>query len=275
MLEGFVARKPSSHGNSPETVIHFVENSETILEVQVIEVSAGSLQFVVPHDLPFPPPGTPIELHFDLPLSGTLTVPAKLVRLKGGIDMTLKRIEYLAAKLYEIPLETWNLLIDYCQSQFPSLDGFPEPAYEKERKDYRLSTHDLPAEVHIEDGGVFNAKTKDLSYGGVKIYSQRQLPINQRVVVRFVYGQTKFDVGGVCIWNHPAVFEESGFVAGVFFEKLSPKEFENLRTIVFKLAQAITDQAPAGPVKPVEPPQPVEPVAPLPPAAPEKPEADF
>jgi hypothetical protein len=279
MLEGFVSKKPSSRGYYPETVIHFVEKGETILEAQVIEVSAGMLQFIVPHDLNFPEAGTPLELHFDLPLSGTLTLPAKLVRLKGGVDMTLKRIDYLGAKLYETHLETWNLIIDYCQSQVP-LAGpqTPQDHYERERKDFRLTANDLPAEVHIADGGVFNAKTKDISYGGVKIYSQRPLPLQQRVVVRLTCGESRFDIGGVCIWNHAAVFEESGFVAGVFFEKLSPEEFENLRTIVFKLARSAPKEVTSEPVKPAELFKPAALAAspgPAPPGEPGKPEADF
>jgi hypothetical protein len=281
MLEGFVSKKPSSRNYYPETVIHFVEKGETILEAQITEVSAGMLQFIIPHDLNFPEAGTPLELHFDLPLSGTLTLPAKLVRLKGGIDITLKRIDYLGAKLYETHLETWNLIIDYCQSQIPLSENSMENSYERERKDFRLTAHDLPAEVHVADGGIFNAKTKDISYGGVKIYSQQPLPVNQRVIVRLTCNESRFDIGGICIWNHPAVFDESGFVAGVFFEKLSPEEFENLRTIVFKLArsapQEVIKTTPA-PVRSAEPFKPAEPTVtpgPSPPIMPGKPEADF
>lgn len=236
MLTGIIERnKKHPAATHFETQIRFERNAKELCRVDVVEYGSGVLQFILPLKTMTFDTGELVELFFDLPVTGPTKVGAEIVQLRGGVDLDLERIFHYGLKLKNVSPEVWNFILYYLEEAISRDDN--KPAFEQERKDFRLTGLNLSAEIAIDSGRPLKAWIIDISYGGAKVRTLEPVPVESEVLLSIVNPEAKINVKGSCVWSNENEIR-TGFYNGIVFEPLDYETFYQMRTLVFRLDSA-------------------------------------
>lgn len=242
MLVGFVERRLARRiPFRVELAIHFERNGQQTASATATDISAGGIRFCVPWGTEVAQPGETAEFVFNLPNLGETRILGEIRHLRFGIDLDQNRLVYYGARFLNLPVETWNHLVDFCQAtdDLKELenDSVQEPPkVEKERQDFRVSTGNLPIEINTTNGEKTFGYLEDISFGGIKAKFSGTTPLQNEV--KIVIQDTEYS--GICLWAVPLNPSEHGCRVGYRFVNLSKEQFEKLRAFIFKLASQDT-----------------------------------
>jgi c-di-GMP-binding flagellar brake protein YcgR len=250
MLKGYVESRTAQRiPFMQDLAIRLEKDGAAFASGTATDISAGGIQFVLPWGHEVLSEGERIEIQFELPVIGTTLIRAEVRHFRYGINTEQHRFIYYGAKFLDLTLETWECLYDFCQPPEPAPDEAAEtprpktPAEEKERKDIRVSAN-IPAQVQLPDGRSILGIIEDISYGGVRVRLPEEIVKDTPLTITPLTKSEPFTVGGVCAWTKSHAPASPDFSCGVFFNRLDTDQFNQLRTLIFKLAQAEPVESP-------------------------------
>jgi c-di-GMP-binding flagellar brake protein YcgR len=243
MIKGYVESRVGQRiPFKQELSIRLEKDDANFASGTATDISAGGIQFFLPWGHEVMTAGDRIELHFELPVIGVTVIRAEIRHLQYGINTEQSRFIFYGAKFLDLSIETWECLYDFCRPSEPAPAGTAEtphqktPAEEKDRKDIRVSA-DIPARIQLPEGHFVTGVIEDISYGGVRVRVPEEILKDTPLTVTPLTKSEPFTIGGVCVWTKNHAPAEPEFSCGVFFNRLDTDQFNQLRSLIFKLAQ--------------------------------------
>lgn len=222
--------------------IKFINSDgKVLLEAYSINLSAGGLKFYALGSQLLEL-GEKLEFTFTLPHFGEKKVEGEICYREIEYDQNqqVKRTNY-GVKFIAMPLETWNYIMDFCYQN--EVDLQPESNNTTEPKQVITIQNQETKEPYssVKATIIYHERKiegviEDLSFGGVRIRTKYQIPINANVNIAIQYHEKAFFLNGICIWNSPVtdagIEPDYPSMAGIFFNSLQKNQFDDLADLI-------------------------------------------
>jgi hypothetical protein len=240
MIQGIVERRIGPRvACRPSLKIRLARSGEPPVTATGSNISPGGLEFYVPFGACDLCPGEMVRFQFDLPELGSAVIQGEVRHVRYCTDSRRHAVNYFGVKFLDLTHQARERISDYCRAHSgaeaapPVPDtcrSGPEPA--PDRPIRRLS-----ARVQPQDGALASCEIDDVSFGGIRIILASPLALESTVrIIPAVDARVRFDLSGTCIWCGQRPAGDPGYLAGIFFDRLSPAEFRQVKALLAKAA---------------------------------------
>lgn len=235
MVKGFIERRVSQRVQfSVEIGVRLQQDTAEPIIAKTTDISAGGIQFSIPWGLSSFSECDKLELIFYLPETGGTIINAEIRHQHFGIDGGQNRLNFYGAKFIDLNLETWNSILNYCMAKSHSTSAPPNHIL-PEPKGLPI-TASLTAKVQLADGRAGYGLVEDISFGGVRLRVPMEIPVNSAIEVMLLTKDNQFKIDGSCVWTSEG---KQDFISGIFFNRLDPEKFNQVRRLIFELARSV------------------------------------
>lgn len=233
MLTGIINRRIANRApfQGGITIEFTTPDGTKIVSADATNISAGGMRFTVNHSNLLLNIGDQIGFVFQLPNSGEISVLSEIRYrdIQPGDD---DFIVHYGVKFLDISLENWNAILTYCQlnktvaANNASITKQPDTSHNH--------ASNIQTQIQLEDGTTLIGEIEDITFGGARISTDQLIPINSLVMLHFLYNEKNIPLKGYCVWSAPDRDNSMLYLAGIFFDHLTPSEFDQLKMLINK-----------------------------------------
>ncbi len=240
MIRGIVERRIGPRvACSPSLKIRLARSGEPQIIATGSNISPGGLEFYVPFGACDLCPGELVRFQFDLPELGNAVIQGEVRHVRYVVDRASGPNNYFGVKFLDLTHQTRECISDYCRfhSGTEPVPSVPDTCRNGPERVRDRPVRRLSARIQPEDGAIASCEVDDVSFGGIRIILSSPLAIERPVrIIPAVEARVRFDLTGTCIWCGVNPSGTPGYLAGIFFERLSPAEFRQVKTLLAKAA---------------------------------------
>lgn len=206
------------------------------------------MQFSVPAD------NAGLQIHdicsfiFDIPLLGKSYILGEIRYCRDFIDANQQPVTHYGVKFIKLSMKTWHHIKGYCQDEEDPPEKLisqePETILKTPPSDETLVARTfelIQVQIQPENGPELTGIVKDINYGGIKLLFPQAVPLHTNLFIQITFLEHTVSASGCCSWWEDISGNQNAFLANICFTDIQNTQFDNLQSLMMKLAAYMAD----------------------------------
>lgn len=211
-------------------------------------ISIGGMQISIPAD------NAQLQIHdtcsfiFDIPPLGKSYVLGEILYRRESDGTSQPLLIQYGVKFIKLPMKIWNHIKQCCKDETESStkkNTVQEETLRSLPAEDSLTTKTLGlihAVIRYENSPELEGIVRDINYGGIKLQFLQTIPQNTNLFIRISFFEQTVTAIGICNGCQEISGNPKGFLANIGFTEINQPQYDNLQTLMMKLAAHMADQ---------------------------------
>lgn len=228
-----------------------IRSHASSLEIQdatIENISIGGMQISIPVD------HAKLQIHdtcsfiFDIPPLGKSYVLGEILYRRDSDGANPPLLIHYGVKFIKLPMKIWHHIKQCCQDEtelsaititaagdtptnIPAVDSLTTRTFGL-----------IQVGILLENGTEPKAVVRDINYGGIKLQLSQTIQQNTNLSIHISFLEQTVTATGICNGCQEISANPNLFLANIGFTEINQPQFDNLQSLMMKLASHMADQ---------------------------------